>query len=192
MLHSYYMKLIIGLGNPGEEYQNTRHNIGFMAVDTIAKQSEVNFSFEKKFNAEASKAKLFDKPIILAKSHTFVNKSGEAVKKLKTFYKTKPEDIVVVRDDLDIEFGESKLSFGKGSGGHRGIESIIKALKTEAFWQMKIGVANRNLSKARRQKNLTTKKEAVGNFVLSRFTPNEQAEIKKIIKQALEKLENAF
>lgn len=186
------MKLIIGLGNPGEEYQNTRHNVGFVAIDSIAKQSDANFSFEKKFNAEITKVRFLDKPVILAKAHTFVNKSGEAVKKLKTFYKAKPEDILVVRDDLDIEFGESKLSFGKGSGGHRGIESIVKILKTEKFWQLKIGTANRNLAKARQQKNLKNKKEAVGNFVLSRFTPNEQVELKKVLKSALAKLENAM
>ncbi len=190
------MKLIIGLGNPGEEYQNTRHNIGFMAVDAIAKQSDANFSFEKKFNAEVAKGP-FDttqgkKPIILAKPHTFVNKSGEAVKKLKTFYKTKLEDIIIIRDDLDIEFGQAKLSFGKGSGGHRGIESILGVLKTEKFWQLKIGTANRSLAKARQQKNLKAKKEAVGNFVLSRFTPNEQTEIKRVLKNSLQKLENAL
>lgn len=185
-------KLIVGLGNPGEEYHNTRHNVGFMAIDSIAKQSDANFSFEKKFNAEITKAKFLDKPVIFAKPHTFVNKSGEAVKKLKTFYKTKPEDIIVIRDDLDIEFGESKLSFGKGSGGHRGMESIVSVLKTEKFWQLKIGTANRNLAKARHQKNLKAKKKAVGNFVLSRFTPTEQTELKKVLKNALQKLENAL
>ncbi len=185
------MKLIIGLGNPGEEYLETRHNIGFMAVEGIAKQSDANFSFEKKFNAEATKARFLEKPVVLAKAHTFVNKTGEAVKKLKTFYKVKPEDIIVVRDDLDIEFGESKLSFGKGSGGHRGIESVIANLKTEKFWQLKIGVANRNLTKARNN-NLKAKREAVGKFVLSGFTVGEKAELKKVLKQALAKLENAL
>ena len=185
------MKLIIGLGNPGEEYRDMRHNIGFVTIDNIAKQSGANFSFEKKFNAEVAKARFLNKPVILARPRTFVNKSGEAVKKLKTFYKAKPEDIIIVRDDLDIEFGESKLSLGKGSGGHRGLESIIKSLKTEKFWQLKIGTANRNLAKARHQKNLKTKKESVGNFVLSRFTPSEQTELKKVVKYALAKLINA-
>lgn len=186
------MKLIIGLGNPSEEYQTTRHNVGFLFVDNVAKQSGVSFSFEKKFNAEVAKARFLDKPVVLAKPHTFVNKSGEAVSKLKTFYKTKLEDIIIVRDDLDIEFGESKLSLGKGSGGHRGIDSIIKLLKTENFWQLKIGIANRGLGRARNQKSLKAKKEAVGNFVLSRFTTSEQTELKKILKTANVKLENIF
>lgn len=182
------MRLIIGLGNPGEEYKNTRHNVGFGVVDVIVRKNEAGFSFEKKFNAEVAKARLGDKPIILAKPHTFVNKSGEAVRKLKLFYKTKPADIIIVHDDLDIEFGNFKLSFGKDSGGHRGVQSIIDALKANKFWRLRIGTANRKLTTARHQRALKAKKELVGNFVLSRFTPVEQAELKKIIKKAIEKL----
>ena len=182
------MKLVIGLGNPGEEYENTRHNVGFRVVEAIARQSEAKFSFEKKFNAEVAKARFADKPVVLVKPHTFVNKSGGAARKLRLFYKTKPADIVVVHDDLDIEFGEFKLSFAKDSGGHRGVQSIIDALKTNKFWRLRIGTANRKLSTARNQKTLKAKKESVGHFVLSKFTPSEQAELKKVIKKALERL----
>ncbi len=182
------MKLIVGLGNQGEEYQNTRHNSGFMVVDEIATQSKAKFSFEKKFNAEVAKAIFNDKPVILAKPHTFVNKSGEAVKKLKTFYKTKLEDIVIIQDDLDIEFGSFKVSFAKDSGGHRGVQSIIDHLKSNKFWRLRIGVANRKLATARHQANLKAKKESVGDFVLSHFTPKEQTELKKVIKDGLERL----
>jgi len=186
------VKLIIGIGNPGEEYDNTRHNVGFLAVDAIANKDKINFSFEKKFNAEITKARLNDKPVILAKPHTFVNKSGEAVKKIKLFYKAKLEDIIIVQDDLDIEFGNFKMSFGKDSGGHRGIDSVISFLKTNKFWRLRIGTANRKLTSARHQANLKSKKEAVGNFVLAKFTPNETKEIKKIIKQALVRLEETI
>ncbi|MBI2063802.1 MAG: aminoacyl-tRNA hydrolase [Candidatus Yanofskybacteria bacterium] len=182
------MKLIIGLGNPGEEYENTRHNVGFEVVDTIARKEDANFSFEKKFNAEVTKTRLNDKPVVLAKPHTFVNKSGEAVRKLKLFYKMKPENIVVIHDDLDIEFGNFKMSLGKDSGGHRGVQSIIDALKTNKFWRLRVGTANRKLATARHQRTLKQKKESVGGFVLSKFTPAEQTEIKKLIKKALEKL----
>lgn len=185
------MKLIIGLGNPGEEYENTRHNLGFIIADRIAKDSEVAFSFDKKFNAETAKAKVEGKPVILAKPHTFVNKSGEAARKLKLFYKTKPENMVIIHDDLDIEFGDFKLSFAKDSGGHRGVQNIIDNLKTNKFWRLRIGTANRRLTAARRNP-LKAKKEAVGNFVLSKFTPNEQAELKKLIKKAIGRLSNAF
>src|SRR3989344_8244346 len=99
------MKLIIGLGNPGEEYENTRHNVGFEVVDTIARKEDAGFSFEKKLNAEVVKVRFDGKPAVLVKPQTFVNKSGEAVRKLKLFYKVKPDDIVVIHDDLDIEFG---------------------------------------------------------------------------------------
>jgi PTH1 family peptidyl-tRNA hydrolase len=182
------MKLIVGIGNPGEEYDGTRHNIGFEVLDVIAKESEAKFAYEKKFDSEIAKGRFADKPVILVKPFTYVNKSGEVVRKLKLFYKLKPEDIIVIQDDLDIEFGEFKVSFEKDSGGHRGVQSIIDNLKSKKFWRLRIGTANRKLSAARRQPNLKAKKESVGSFVLSRFTPSEKTELKKIIKKALERL----
>lgn len=182
------MKLIIGLGNPGEEYENARHNVGFVAVDAIAKKEGSIFSFEKKFNAEVAKSRFNDRPAILIKPFTFVNNSGEAVKKIKSFYKVKPEDVIVIHDDLDIEFSDFKVSFARNAGGHRGVQSVINCLKTNKFWRLRIGTANRKLTTARHQRTLKAKKEAVGNFVLSRFTPSEQSELKKVIKKALDKL----
>ncbi len=198
------MRLIIGLGNPGEEYKDARHNVGFMTVDVIARKEGSKFSFEKKFNAEVAKSRFNNKPAILAKPFTFVNKSGEAARKLKLFYKIKPADIVVIHDDLDIEFGSFKLSFAKHSGGHRGVQSVIDGLKTDKFWRLRIGTANKRLAQIRKmvkvptrkasrgssisRREIGTKKESVGNFVLSRFTPAERAELKKIIKKALERL----
>jgi len=182
------MKLIIGLGNPGEEYENTRHSVGFTVVDEIARKEGSKFSFENKFNAEVAKSRFGSKPVILVKPFTFVNKSGEAAKKIRLFYKVKSEDIIVIHDDLDIEFGSFKLSFAKHSGGHRGVQSVIDSLKTNKFWRLRIGIANRKLATARRQKTLKAKSEAVGDFVLSKFTPSEQTELKKTIKKALERL----
>lgn len=186
------MKLIVGLGNTGEEYEDTRHNMGFAAVDKIAKESEAEFDFDEKINAEIAKGRFNDKPVILAKPHTFVNKSGEAVKKLKTKYKLKNENIVVIHDDLDIEFGNFKMSLGRDSGGHRGVQSVIDHLKTNKFWRLRIGTANRKLSTLRHQKVLKDKKEAVGGFVLSKFTSAEQTKLKLVIKEALKRLENAI
>lgn len=182
------MKLIVGIGNPGEEYVGTRHNIGFEVLDHIARESAAKFAFEKKFNAEIAKARFAGKPAILVKPYSFVNKSGEVVRKLKTFYKLKLEDIIVAQDDLDIEFGEFKISFEKDSGGHRGVQSIIDNLKSNKFWRLRVGTANRKLAVARRQSNLKAKKESVGAFVLSRLTPSEKTELKKLIKKALERL----
>jgi|SRR3989344_7571227 len=184
------MKLIIGLGNPGQEYDNTRHNVGFFILDKIAKSEDCEFSFEKIFNAEIAKCKVADKPSILAKPHTFVNKSGDAVKKLKLKFKIKPKDIIVIHDDLDIEFGNFKLSFARNSGGHRGIESIIKALKTNEFWRVRIGLANTKLKSARKSKPKKGAVNSVGEFVLSKFTPAEQEKLKLVIKKSLERLEN--
>lgn len=195
------MKLIIGLGNPGEEYKDARHNVGFVVVDEIAKKGGSKFSFEKKFNAEVAKSRfngsprgeaLRGKPVILVKPFTFVNKSGEAARKLKLFYKIGPADIIVIHDDLDIEFGNFKLSFAKRSGGHRGVQSVIDGLKTDKFWRLRIGTANRKLTSARHQKTTRAKKEKVVDFVLSKFTPAEQAELKKTIKKALERLSASF
>ncbi len=182
------MKLIIGLGNPGDEYINTRHNVGFVAVDLIASKSGAVFSFEKKLNADVAKTNFNGSRTILVKSRTFVNKTGDAVNKLKAFYKAKAEDVILIHDDLDIDFGSFKVSFAKDSGGHRGVQSVIGYLKTKGFWRVRIGVANRKLKMARGQKTLEAKKEAVGNFVLTPFSKTEQEELKRIIEEALERL----
>ena len=143
-------KLIIGIGNPDEEYQNTRHNVGFMFLDYLAKKIDANdFAEDKKLNALVSKSKIEKTSVVLVKPLCYVNKSGEVVSKLAKFYKIKPADIIVVQDDLDIEFGSFKNSFEKNSGGHKGVESIIKALKTNKFYRLRIGTSVRALEKAR-------------------------------------------
>ena len=115
-------KLIIGLGNPDQEYQDTRHNIGFTVIDHIAKKNNCDsFELNKKTSSLVLKCKIEKTTVILAKPQTYVNKTGEAALKLKNFYKIKPEDIIVIHDDLDIPFGNVKVSFDKNSGGHKGI-----------------------------------------------------------------------
>lgn len=182
------IKLIIGIGNPDMEYQQTRHNVGFMLADYIAKKCEADeFEFNKKLSALTAKCKIKGKSVLLAKPQTYVNKTGEAAAKLKNFYKVKPEQILVIQDDLDVPFGNTKLSFEKNSGGHKGIESIMKALKTKKFYRLRIGLATRSLQKARQQ---TDKKrdEFVVKMVLSKFSPSEQDEIKQIFKEGYEKI----
>jgi len=158
------MKLIVGLGNPGKQYENTRHNVGFMALDFLysslchpestaplssrTKRSEdpgshdctTGFKLNKKFKAEVSEVKEDDKKIILAKPMTFMNNSGEAVSKIAKFYKIKPENITIVHDDLDLDFGKIKNSVNRGSAGHNGVKSIINFLKTQDFARIRIGV----------------------------------------------------
>ncbi|TSC90870.1 MAG: peptidyl-tRNA hydrolase, PTH1 family [Parcubacteria group bacterium Licking1014_17] len=183
------MKILVGLGNPGSEYEGTKHSIGFDFVSGVVSKEGGTFSFNKKFNAEIASVSFSGKKMIIAKPFTFVNNSGLAVKKIKLFYRVKLGDIIVAHDDLDIPLGEFKISFGKNSGGHRGVQSIIDALKTNKFYRVRIGTAGRKLQAARNQKTLAKKKEAVGGFVLSGFSPAEKDEIKKVLKEAKSRLE---
>ena len=182
------MKLIIGIGNPDPQYLQTRHNVGFMFLDYLARKIDANdFTEDKKLNALVSKSKIEKTPVVLAKPLCYVNKSGEVIAKLAKFYKVKPKDVIVVQDDLDIEFGSFKNSFEKNSGGHKGIESIIKALKTNKFYRLRIGTSVRALEKARTQSD--KKRDAfVVDFVLAKFSPKEQEVIKKMFPKIYDRL----
>ena len=185
-------KLIIGLGNPDQEYQDTRHNIGFTVIDHIAKKNNCDsFELNKKTSSLVLKCKIEKTTVILAKPQTYVNKTGEAALKLKNFYKIKPEDIIVIHDDLDIPFGNVKVSFDKNSGGHKGIESVMKALKTKKFFRLRIGLAKPALTKARQQSE-KKRDEFVVKMVLSKFSPSEQEQLKKTFKEGYNKLISNF
>lgn len=139
------MKLIIGLGNPGPEYKNTRHNVGFRILDELMIQGLFDlseFKLEKKFKAEVANGTFGAEKIILAKPQTFMNESGQAVKALKTFYKIKPKEIIVIQDDLDLPNGKIRISTESSSAGHKGIDSIIKNLKTKTFIRIRVGISN--------------------------------------------------
>lgn len=181
-------KFLIGIGNPDEQYQNTRHNVGFMFADYLAqKTGSEGWEFNKKLNSVVTKTKLGKNVLVLAKPQTYVNKSGEAVAKLKNFYKVKPDNIIIAHDDLDIDFGNFKMSFGKNSGGHKGIESVIKSLKTKNFWRVRFGVSTSGLKKARRQSD-KKRNEFVMKFVLSKFTKGEHEKVQGLFKEALERI----
>jgi len=185
--------LIIGLGNPDKEYSETRHNVGFMFLDALAKQMKAtDFVLEKKLMAEIATGKLNGQKVILAKPQTFVNKSGEAVKKLVTSYKLLVTSLIVVHDDLDVPFEYTKLTPGSGSGGHKGVQSILGQLKTENIKRLKIGIANSKLKLARSQKSDKKRLEMISGLVLSKFTPNEREKLKKIFKEAVAKIEQAI
>lgn len=184
------MYLIVGLGNPGKEYQETRHNVGFQFLDFLIKEMGASdFQPEKKLMVETADGKLNGQKVILAKPQTYVNKSGEAVKKIKTYYKIRLENIIVIHDDLDVPFGSTKLTPGSGPGGHKGIKSIIGQLKTEKIPRLKIGLANSKLKLARGQKSDQKRKEMVTDFVLSKFTPAEKNKLKEVFKEGLKKIE---
>lgn len=185
-------KLIIGIGNPDEQYQNSRHNVGFMFLDYIAKKIGADgFVLDKKSDSLISKIKLA-KPgtvLYLAKPQTYVNKSGEAVKKIIRNLKFEIRNLIVVHDDLDIPFGNIKISFDKNSGGHKGIESIMRMLKTKKFYRLRVGLGTRALTKARALSD-SRRNEFVRNFVLSKFNPKESEELKNLFKKSSERLQH--
>ncbi len=175
------MKLIIGLGNPGNEYYNTRHNIGFLIVDSLAESLGVSFTFDKAFEADMASYGQGDARILLAKPQTFMNNSGQAVQAILNFYKMAPADLWVVHDDIDLEFGQAKPTADSGSAGHNGIESIIHHLKTRQFSRLRVGVANDLLRQFRALPDTGERKLKVGDFVTSDFSADERARLPEII-----------
>ncbi len=137
------MKLIIGLGNPGKIYEETWHNLGFLAVDEIKKKEpEVFCQFKKstKFKAEICENQGDLEKIILAKPQTFMNESGQAVKSIINFYKIKPQDLWVIHDDIDLTLGKIRISHNSSSAGHKGVGSIIDQLGTKDFVRFRLGI----------------------------------------------------
>ncbi len=177
------MKLIIGLGNPGQEYDATRHNIGFMVLDELRiKWNFPVFAFQKKFNAELSREKLPQGDIILVKPQTFMNASGESVKKLLDFYKLTPEDILVIQDDLDISTGSYKIATTSSSAGHNGVQNIIDQLGTREFKRIRVGIGQA------KEEALVCRVDA-HDFVLGKFSKEETEKIKSIESSILEEIE---
>ncbi|WP_339060694.1 aminoacyl-tRNA hydrolase [Tepidibacillus marianensis] len=136
------MKLIVGLGNPGKNYQNTKHNIGFLAIDQMLDDlmTETTFTTKSKFNAFLYEGKWDQEKVIFVKPLTYMNVSGEAVKPILDWYKCSIEDIVVIYDDLDLPLGKVRLREKGSSGGHNGIKSLIYHLDTDEFKRVKIGI----------------------------------------------------
>ncbi len=174
------IKLIIGLGNPGMEYADTRHNAGFIFLDKLAKKFGFSdFRLEKKFNAELADGKIGKTKIMLAKPQTFMNKSGEAAGALARFYKIGPKDIAVAHDDKDILFGKFKIQRNRSSAGHKGVESVIRFLKTGDFTRIRVGTALPNRKKM----------GDTANFVLKKFSTDELKILNKTIKEIMDRLE---
>ena len=175
------MKLIIGLGNPGEEYKKTRHNVGFLTVDKIANSIQYSvFSIQQKFNAEISNGIIDNEKIILAKPQTFMNNSGQAVKAIVDYYKIDPENIIVIHDDLDIPLGKYKFSKNKNSGGHKGVQSIIDHLGTKDFSRIRIGIGT--------GVQVSTCKIPTEKFVLERFNEKEMEIAEGVIDKVSDKI----
>ncbi|MDP3996529.1 MAG: aminoacyl-tRNA hydrolase [bacterium] len=178
--------IIFGLGNPGVEYEKTRHNAGFLAVDAFAKKFGADeWKQDKKKKAEIALGAVGKKKLALVKPQTFMNRSGSSV---SAFVKDKKaaEKIVVVHDDLDIPLGKFKISFGKSSGGHRGVESVIKALKTKDFVRVRIGISPVTASGKIKK---PSSEKVVDEFIVKDFKPSEADTIKKTIKKVVDAIE---
>ena len=180
------MRLIIGLGNPGTQYESTRHNAGFLALNYLQKKLDQGsaaspWSESKKFNAEISEGKIGNKKIIFLKPQTFMNESGKAVRSAVMFYKIKTIDCIIVYDDIDLPFGNIRLRMGGSSGGHKGVESIISELGTENIPRLRIGIRPDHL-----------KIPDAKTFVLKKFAKEEQKLLFQIFKTCEEALNTAY
>jgi peptidyl-tRNA hydrolase, PTH1 family len=179
--------IIVGLGNPGEEYTNTRHNAGRIALEVFRKKNDLpEFEPIKKLNSLISEGKAGKERVTLLLPETFMNKSGNAVRPLITSAKKAEKELIVIHDDLDLPLGRVKISFNKSSGGHRGVESIIKNIKTEAFTRVRVGISPANA------KGVVKKpkgEDLVNDFIIAPFKPKELDEIKKAAKVVAEALE---
>jgi PTH1 family peptidyl-tRNA hydrolase len=187
-MHVSMSIVVAGLGNPGKEYEKTRHNAGRMAVALLAKQESLPaFELRKAGGAGTlvSEGKIGREKTVLILPETFMNLSGKSV---KAFVKSKKaaENLVIVRDDLDMPLGIMKMQFARGSGGHKGVESVMRSIGTDAFVQLKIGIAKKG-------KNNQAKKpigdEAVAKYVTGKFAPAEDALLKKTLKKAARALQ---
>lgn len=170
------MKLIVGLGNPGEEYKITRHNLGFEVILELKNKiaEDQRFKLDRKFNAEIINTQYKNEKLILAMPQTYMNKSGEAIKKIADFYKISASNILIIYDDLDLPFGTIKIGKFQSSAGHKGVQSAIDQLKTTDFDRMRIGIGSSC------DKNIPAE-----IYVLQKFNQDEQELLPEIIDKAI-------
>jgi PTH1 family peptidyl-tRNA hydrolase len=178
--------IIAGLGNPGEEYEGTRHNTGRIVAAKLAASLELpEFKYDPKINAQIAKGKVGKTPLVVVLPEGLMNNSGKSLGHLVTSLK-KAEQLVVVHDDLDLPLGKIKFSFNRSAGGHRGVESVIKNIKTEKFLRLRLGVCP--TTPAGKLKK-PVGEAVVVDFILKPFRPTEEADLKKMIKTAVAALE---
>lgn len=176
------MKLVVGLGNPGLEFEGTRHNVGVDVITSMARSLDVfDWGINKKLLSNLSDTKIASKRILLAKLHTYMNESGIAVSKLYNYYLKKPfvgslraENLFVVFDDLDIPLGEYKIQLGKGPKDHNGLNSIYEKLGTKDFWHVRVGIENAET------RNSGSSKIPGEKFVLMKFTEIERTVVNRV------------
>ena len=169
--------LVVGLGNPGPQYAKTRHNLGFMVADVLAGRIGAQFTVHKRSGAEVVTGRLAHRPVVLAKPRTYMNESGRQVGPLAKFYSVMPADIIVIHDELDIDFGRIRLKLGGGEGGHNGLRSVANSLGTKNFQRVRIGVGR------------PPGRKDPAAYVLEPFTTAERTEVPAICEQAADATE---
>ncbi|MDP4960774.1 MAG: aminoacyl-tRNA hydrolase [Mycobacterium sp.] len=169
--------LVIGLGNPGPQYAKTRHNIGFMVADLLADRLGATFKVHKRSGAEIVTSTVGQRQVVLAKPRTYMNESGRHVGPLAKFYSVPPADVIVIHDELDIDFGRIRLKLGGGEGGHNGLRSVANALGTKDFQRVRIGIGR------------PPGRKDPAAFVLEVFTAAERKEVPAICEQAADATE---
>ncbi len=169
--------LVVGLGNPGPNYAKTRHNVGFMVADILAGRLGDGFKVHKKSGAEVSTGRLAGRSVVLAKPRVYMNESGRQVGPLAKFYSVSPADIVVIHDELDIDFGRIRLKRGGGEGGHNGLRSVASALGTKDFQRVRIGIGR------------PPGRQDPAAYVLQPFSTGERDEVPTICEQAADATE---
>lgn len=170
------MKIIIGLGNPGDNYKNTRHNIGFEVIDNFAKENNININ-KAKFNGHLGEGIVLNKKVLLLKPQTYMNLSGESLQKVLRYYSKNEKDIVVVYDDISLNLGKIRIREKGSSGGQNGVKNIINCIGTDEFIRIRVGIGakpdNMDLS----------------DYVLSKFKKEEEAVVKGVIIKSVESIE---
>lgn len=169
--------LVVGLGNPGPTYAKTRHNLGFMVADVLADRVGSNFKVHKKSGADVATGRLGGRAVVLAKPRTYMNESGRQVGPLAKFYSVAPVDVIVIHDELDIDFGRIRLKAGGGVAGHNGLRSVGSSLSSNDFQRVRVGIGR---PPGRRDG---------ASFVLDTFTAAERKEVPTICEQAADATE---
>jgi len=169
--------LIVGLGNPGPNYAKTRHNVGFMVADVLAGRIGDGFKVHKKSGAEVATGRIAGQPVVLAKPRVYMNESGRQVGPLAKFYSVPPEQVIVVHDELDIDFGRIRLKLGGGEGGHNGLRSVVSALGGKNFHRVRLGIGR------------PPGRKDPAAYVLEPFTAAERVELPTICEQAADATE---
>ena len=175
------MKLIVGLGNPGRRYERTRHNLGFLCVNRLARECKIKMN-KSQGKARTGKGRIAGNEVLLARPQTYMNLSGESVKLLLNKTHTGMDELIVIHDDLDLPVGKIRLRFGGGSGGHKGINSIFRETGSRDFYRIRIGIGR----PPDFQDNVEIQEDAMIDYVLSNFTEDEKKIIEKRISLASE------